>query len=148
MIVKPIDGYGVGSVGLAVTVSLDALTPNTGTIPCPFSITLCGERAALSVILKMADFAPADSGLKITLMLQLARMAIDEPQLFACEKSSAASPMTAMDFSLTAVGPALVTVTVLGWEAVVACWSAKDSVVTLSSKVEEADTMLVSAAAA
>ena len=51
-------------------------------MPVPVSATDCGEPDALSAMLRVALFAPVETGLKVTESVQLAPAASVDPQVF------------------------------------------------------------------
>jgi hypothetical protein len=60
----------------------DMLATGAGaTVPVPVKLTLCGLAEVLSLTLNVPDRVPEDVGLKVTLMVQFAPAAIEEPQL-------------------------------------------------------------------
>jgi hypothetical protein len=65
-------------------------------MPVPESCTSCGLLASLSVMVSVADAAPVAAGLKMTLMVQLAAIAREVPQVLVCEKSAAFVPVMVM----------------------------------------------------
>ncbi len=65
-------------------------------MPVPESWTSCGLLASLSVIVSVADAEPVAEGLKTTLIVQLAAIARESPQVLVCEKSAAFAPVMAM----------------------------------------------------
>jgi hypothetical protein len=78
----------------------------------PLRLTDWGEPLALSVMLMAADFAPVETGLKVTETVQLAPAAREPPQVFVNEKSSACPPPSVIELIASALTPELVTVTV------------------------------------
>ena len=80
-------------------------------VPVPVKVTDCGEPLALSAMLRVALFDPAETGLKVTESAQLAPAASVVPQVFDNRKSSASTPVTAIELKETLEEPLLVTVT-------------------------------------
>ncbi len=76
----------------------------------PDKDTCCGEPLAESVMMSVADFAPAETGVKKMEMLQEAPTASEVPQLFDCAKSSASPPVTAIEENVTEAVPTFVRV--------------------------------------
>jgi hypothetical protein len=82
------------------------------TAPIPLSVTVCGLPAALSVTLRAAVRVPLAVGLNVTLMLQLAPVANELPQVWVCAKSPALVPVIAIPLIVKLVVPTLLSVTV------------------------------------
>jgi hypothetical protein len=74
--------------------------------------TACGLPAALSLTLSDAVRVPLAVGLKVILMLQVARAANELPHVWVCAKSPALIPVMAIPVMLMVVVPTLVSVTV------------------------------------
>jgi len=89
-----------------------------GTTPVPLSAILCGELAALSVMVMDAVSEPPAAGAKCPWMLQFAPAARLVPQLLAKSNDEASAPVTVMLVMVSAAVPLLVTVT--DWEALIA----------------------------
>ena len=73
---------------------------------------LCGLSAALSVIVTAATRAPPAVGLNVTVIVQFALAARDEPQVLVSVKSPGLAPPSAMLVIASAVPPLFVTVTI------------------------------------
>jgi hypothetical protein len=67
-----------------------------GAVPVPLSATLCGEPAALSVMVIVAERAPATAGVNTTLSVQVLPAATVVPQLSVSAKLAASVPVTAI----------------------------------------------------
>jgi len=91
-------------------------------MPVPDNDTCCGEPLAESVIARLADFAPMETGAKKIEMLQAAPAASEVPQLFDCAKSSACPPVTAIEANVTAAVPPFVRVMGCDAELVLVSW--------------------------
>src|SRR6516164_5104467 len=73
------------------------LMTGTGfTVPVPVRVTVWGLPGALSVIDKVAVRGPIWVGVKVTLMVQLARGTTDPPQVLVWAKSPASFPLMGM----------------------------------------------------
>jgi hypothetical protein len=68
----------------------------------------CGEPLALSAILSAAALPPADTGLKVAEIVQLAPAARVASQVFVNEKSSAVLPLKIMELIANGSAPLLV----------------------------------------
>jgi len=79
--------------------------------PVPVKAMLCGEPAALSVIVTAAVSAPVAVGAKCPWIEQLAPTARLVPQLLAKTNEDALVPVTAMLVIVNAAAPVLVIVT-------------------------------------
>jgi hypothetical protein len=84
----------------------------TGLVPVPESATVCGLPEALSARLTLAVNDPLATGVKVTLMAQLAPAATLVPQLLLCAKSLGFVPASAMLVTLSAALPVLLKVMV------------------------------------
>src|ERR1700728_2356643 len=71
----------------------------------PVMVADCGEPAALSVTVMAAVRLPAEAGVKLTVMVQLAAAASDEPQVLVSPKLLVFAPVTAMLVMASAVLP-------------------------------------------
>jgi hypothetical protein len=87
----------------------DRLT--TGLVPVPERLTVCGLPLALSVKVMAAVKDPLATGVKVTLMAQLAPAATLVPQLLLCAKSPGLAPVMVMLVMVNAALPELVNVT-------------------------------------
>ena len=67
----------------------------------------CGEPVALSATEIEALRLPAETGLKVTVMVQVAPTASEEPHLFDCPKLLALAPVTEMPVMVSAAVPGL-----------------------------------------
>ncbi len=90
--------------------TVPAPTPVSATVVVPFDALLAMVRSPVRV--------PDAVGLKVTLTVQEAFAAIDEPQVLVCLKS----PVTVMPETVAAAVPVLVTVTVLAALSVLSAW--------------------------
>jgi hypothetical protein len=88
--------------------------------PVPLSATVCLPVVSLSVSVTVPLCGPVCVGWKMTLMVQLALPASDEPQLFVCVKPA----LAAMLVKVIAVVLVLVTVTGCEAEGVLSGWVA------------------------
>lgn len=79
--------------------------------PVPDKVTDCGLPVALSVIAMDAERVPDAAGANLTLIVQSALAASDEPQLFVTEKSAAFVPVAAMLVIASALLPPFESVT-------------------------------------
>jgi hypothetical protein len=70
--------------------------------------TDCGEPLALSAMLSTAVLPPADTGLKVTEIIQLAPVANEAPQVFVNAKSSVVLPLNVMELIDSGAAPLLV----------------------------------------
>ena len=77
-------------------------------VPVPVRDTVCGEPEALSVRVRLPMRVPPAVGANVTDMVQLAPAATLDPQVL----DSAKSPVEAIDVTLSAAAPLLVSVTV------------------------------------
>lgn len=82
-----------------------------GARPVPVRLTVCGLPLALSVTLIDAARAPEAVGVNVTLIVQLAFVARELPQLLLCAKSPAFVPVMPMLVMLNAAVPLLLSVT-------------------------------------
>jgi hypothetical protein len=106
-------------------VAVDSVTIGTAT-PVPFSVTDCGELAALSVIVKLAVRFPAIVGAKVTVTVQVPAGAMFVPtQVFVLLKSPGLVPE--IFTALTVKGAFPLFVIVIAWPALVVpmFWLAK-----------------------
>lgn len=94
-------------VGEQVTVD----TPSAAANPVPVSVMACGEPAALSVIVTLAERLPTASGLKVTEIVQFAPAATLGPQVWVWAKSPELAPVTKMLVIDKGAVPVLVSVT-------------------------------------
>src|ERR1700722_19901764 len=76
--------------------------------PVPRKATDCGEPLALSAMLSTAALPPADTGLKVTEIIQLAPVANEAPQVFVNAKSSVVLPLNVMELIDSGAAPLLV----------------------------------------
>jgi len=91
----------------------ERLAAATAFTPVPERLTLWVLLpVALSVRVTEAARAPAATGLKATLMVQLAPAATLDPQVFVCAKSAGLAPASAMPLMLKAAVPLLLRVIV------------------------------------
>jgi hypothetical protein len=89
-----------------------------GTVPVPLSATACGDVAALSAIVKLAERFPAIVGANVTVIVQVAAGAILLPmQVFVLLKSAPLVPATVTALTVNAAFPLLVIV--IAWPALV-----------------------------
>src|SRR5664279_1611354 len=79
--------------------------------PVPERVTVCGDPAALSVMVTDALRLPAALGVNITEMLQFPPAATLAPQVLVCAKSPALVPVTTMLAIDRAAVPVLLSVT-------------------------------------
>lgn len=86
--------------------------------PVPERLTACGLPAALSVMESVPLRVPEAVGVKVTLMVQWAPAATDDPQLFVCAKS----PLAAMLVTLRVAPPVLESVTACAALVVPTVW--------------------------
>src|SRR5271169_4401017 len=95
-----------------VKVKLPALRDAIGTpTPVPDRVNVCGDPAALSVMVTDALRAPAAVGVNVTEMLQFPPAATLTPHVLVCPKSPALVPVTAMLVMVKAPVPVLFSVT-------------------------------------
>src|ERR1035438_4253370 len=91
-------------VGVSVTLG--------AAVPVPFSVTTCGDPAALSAMEREAVSAPAMVGLNSTETVQLADTASDVPQVVADFTNEVAFvPVIVSDVSVKAADPVFFIVT-------------------------------------
>ena len=85
----------------------------TGAVPTPVPLrgTVCGLPAALSVMTTEAARLPAETGAKVTLIVQFPPAAREVPQVLVCAKSPALVPLIAMEIEFRAAVPVLLSVT-------------------------------------
>jgi hypothetical protein len=91
--------------------SVTAGAPAPAAVPVPLKATVCGEPAALSVMVRVPVRAPLAAGVNVTEMVQLAPAATLDPQFWV----SAKSPDAEMELIANAAEPEFVSVTV--WAA-------------------------------
>jgi len=97
--------------------AVDSVTIGTAT-PVPLSVTDCGELAALSVIVKLADRLPAAVGAKVMLTVQVPAGAMLLPtQVFVLVKSPGLVPVMLTALTVKAAFPLFVIV--IAWPALV-----------------------------
>ena len=97
--------------------AVDSVTIGTAT-PVPLSVTDCGELAALSVIVKLADRLPAAVGAKVMLTVQVPAGAMLLPtQVFVLVKSPGLVPVMLTALTVKAAFPLFVMV--IAWPALV-----------------------------
>lgn len=84
-----------------------------GPVPLPLTVTDCGLPDALSVIRRLPLLVPVAVGLNVTLMVQVALIAREEPQLLVCAKSPGFVPENAILEIVKAAVPVFFNVT--GW---------------------------------
>ena len=77
----------------------------SGTVPVPLTAADCGEPVALSATEIAALRPPAEAGVKLTVIVQLAPAASELPQLFDCPKLLAFAPVTEMLVIVSAAVP-------------------------------------------
>jgi hypothetical protein len=106
-----------GSVPNASEAALNFTTGVVAELPIPLSVTSCGDPVALSATLTVADFPLPETGVKVTDTVQLAPGARVDPQVLVSAKSSACTPVTAIDVNATLALLALVIVTVWALDA-------------------------------
>jgi hypothetical protein len=95
-----------------VKVSEGGVTPAIGTMPVPFSVTVCGLLGSVSAIVSAAGpRAPVAVGVKVTLMVQLEAAARLPTQLLVCAKSPGFVPAIVMLLIVMAVLPEFDSVT-------------------------------------
>src|SRR6266481_759747 len=93
-------------------VCVGVVTLSVKSSPVPLSAMLCGLSAALSVNVTAATRAPPAVGLNVTVIVQFALAARDEPQVLVSMKSPGFVPPGAMLVIARAVPPLFVTVTI------------------------------------
>jgi hypothetical protein len=93
---------------LKVNVPGASVTAGTGVTPLPLKATVCGDPAALSVIVSEPLRVPVAVGVNVTAIMQFAPAATDVPQVFV----SAKSPEAAIELIVRAACPLLVSVTI------------------------------------
>ena len=76
-------------------------------LPMPVMTADCGEPAALSATEIAAVSVAAEVGAKVTVMVQVAAGASDEPQVLVSPKLEALAPVTEMPVMASAVLPGL-----------------------------------------
>lgn len=81
-----------------------------GVLPVPVSATVCGLPEALSAMLSNPPRIPAAVGVKVMLILQLARPATALPQLLVAAKS----PLVVIDVMFSGALPGLLRAIVCG----------------------------------
>lgn len=79
--------------------------------PGPVSVIICGLPLALSVMLTTAERLPAEAGVNVTLIVQLAPAATEEPQVVVSPKSPGLAPNKPILTMFSTVLPVLVRVT-------------------------------------
>src|ERR1035437_3699182 len=79
--------------------------------PVPVRVTVCGDPAALSVMVTDALRLPAAVGVNVTEMLQLPPAATLAPQVLVCAKSPGFAPFKTMLLIRRAPDPVLLSVT-------------------------------------
>lgn len=89
----------------------DSVTGDVGATPVPVNDMVCGDVAALSVIVIAAVIAPVAVGAKWPWIEQLAPTARLDPQLLEKSNCEAFVPVTAMLVIVSAAVPVLVMVT-------------------------------------
>ena len=85
-------------------------------MPVPFTATLCGEFAALSVTTSEAERPLSADGVKVTLMTQALPAASFEPQLLVCAKSPGLVPVKPIELNCSGPLPVSVSVIAIGAE--------------------------------
>jgi hypothetical protein len=105
-------GSGVAGVpivvlGKASGFGLRAAWGISGTVPVPVRAAVCGDPAALSATEIEAVRFPADAGVKLTVMVQVAPAASEEPQLLVSPKLPELAPVTEMLLMVSAAVPGL-----------------------------------------
>jgi len=70
---------------VSAKVTLGGVNEIPEAIPVPVRGTVCGLLLALSVTVSVPGITPVVPGVKLTLMLQLAPLATEVPQLLVCE---------------------------------------------------------------
>ena len=83
----------------------------TAACPVPVSVTICGEPAALSLMVSEALRLPVVVGVKVTEIVQLPPGATLPPQVLVWAKSPGLVPVTAMLVMVRAPDPVLLSVT-------------------------------------
>ena len=96
---------------LLVKVRLEGETLTDAAVPVPERLTACGLPLALSEMESDAARLPAEEGVNVTLIVQLAPAATLDPQVFVWLKSPALVPVTEMLVMFKAPLPVLVRVT-------------------------------------
>src|ERR1035437_2882050 len=79
--------------------------------PVPESVMVCGDPAALSVMVTNALRLPAAVGVNVTELLQLPPAATLSPQVWVCAKSPGFAPFKTMLLIRKAPDPVLLSVT-------------------------------------
>lgn len=103
-------------------------TPGEKVTPLPVRATLCGDPAALSLIVTLALRLPVADGENVTLIVQFAPAANVlglAGHVLVWAKSPALVPLITTLVMVSAAVPLLVSVTVCGELVVVSCWSPK-----------------------
>ncbi len=90
-------------------------------VPVPVSATVVGLFEALLAMVSVPVRVPATVGVNVTLTVQEALAAMDDPQVLVCEKS----PVAVTPETDAAALPVLVTVTVCALLVVPGAWLAK-----------------------
>jgi hypothetical protein len=129
----PADGLNDSAyvAGLPAVTVADALPPgcgvmvNVGWAPVPLSATLCGELAALSVTVMVAESAPVAAGVNTTLAVHELPALTVAPQLLVSAKLAASLPLTAIVSPVKSAFPEFFTETVWGAEATFTVCAAK-----------------------
>jgi len=85
-----------------------------GAVPVPERVTGCGEPDALSVTVSVALKLAADTGVKVTEIVQLAPAASELPHVLVWAKLAGFVPPIAMPVIVNAALPLLVSVTAVG----------------------------------
>jgi len=84
---------------------LNTACGTSGTVAVPLTTADCGEPVALSATEIAALRPPAEAGVKLTVIVQLAPAASELPQLFDCLKLLAFAPVTEMLVIVSAAVP-------------------------------------------
>jgi len=83
-----------------------------GASPVPLNATVCGEPVALSLMERAADSEPLETGVKMTLTLQLLPTVRVDPQVVVSLNDEAAVPAKAITMPLSVLPPLFVNITV------------------------------------
>ena len=75
----------------------EKLIPAVAVMPVPLRLAVCGDPAALSVTVMLAEKVAAESGVNFTAIVQEPPAVTALPQLFVCEKSAGLAPPGAIE---------------------------------------------------
>ena len=112
-----------------INIVLFALVITGADVPIPLAARVCGLLEALSTMVSVAFRGPSTEGVNVTLMVHVAILEIEDPQVLFCEKSLLLAPTNPTLVKLRVLPELLVSVIVWGLLGVPTGWSPNDKLV-------------------